>query len=454
MNQPQSQDLMRVAKFGGTSLACSENIRLAADIVMSRDKRQYVIVSAPGKRNSNDTKITDMLYNAYDSQGTERQKSLELIKERFCDIVTSLEINLDLEEVFKTISQSFGNNLGRDYAASRGEYIMGMIFSRLLGYEFIDAAEVIHFAADGSFDSEKTNEKLKERLEKTSCAVIPGFYGSMPNNTIKTFSRGGSDITGALVARAVNADVYENFTDVDGFMMTDPKIVKDPAVMELVTYDQLRALSYMGASVLHEDSIYPVMFSGIPINIRNTFNSSGSGTLIVSKGEGKAPMITGIAGKKNFSTVIINKNMSDISSHDFYKKASEVFYENGISIEHIPGGIDSVGFIINTNNLMPVRRRLLLGLCRKLSPEYALIRDGIALICLVGDGIIEQGGYTMDIIKGLFLQGINAEIILKPPYQKYIIIGVAEQEYERAITTLYSLASTINQKSSSALRDF
>lgn len=445
MSLSKTRDLMRVAKFGGTSLASAKNIKKAAELLSTDYKRQYIIVSAPGKRNKNDIKITDMLYTAYDSQGDVRQKNLDLIKQRFYDIATGLNITLDLEGIFQDITESFGNNLGRDYAASRGEYIMGLIFSRLIGYEFIDASMVIHFAPDGSFDSEKTNEKLKEALEKVPLAVIPGFYGSMPNNTIKTFSRGGSDITGALVARAVNADVYENFTDVDGFMMADPKIVNDPSVIDQVTYDQLRALSYMGATVLHEDSIYPVRFQGIPINIRNTFNYDDPGTLIVSKSEGKPPVITGIAGKKDFSTVIINKNMSSIGISDFYKTATEVFFENGIPVEHIPGGIDSIGFIVSTHYLGPRRRDLLQGLCKRLDPEYVVIEDHLALIALVGDGVLENGSDTAEILRELFVSGINAEIIIKPPHQKCIIIGIRDQDYEKAITELYGSASRINQ---------
>lgn len=435
---------MRVAKFGGTSLACSKSIKLASRLVLSRDRRQYVVVSAPGKRHEQDIKITDMLYSAYDSTGEERTKTLELIKKRFCDIVNDLGISLDLEDIFRTIAQSFGNNLGRDYAASRGEYIMGLIFSRFIGYEFIDAAEVIHFASDGSFDSEKTNEKLRERLEATSLAVIPGFYGSMPNNTIKTFSRGGSDITGALVARAVNADVYENFTDVDGFMMADPRIVPNPKIMEQVTYEQLQTLSNMGATVLHEDSIYPVRFSGIPINIKNTFNPTGAGTMIVSKSDRKASKITGIAGKKNFSVVIIQKNMANFGGNDFYKEATQVFWENDIAIEHIPGGIDSIAFVVNTDTLNDKRQRLLLGLCRRLNPEYTFIMDGFALITLVGDGVLENGGEISEIIKELFISGVNAEFIIKPPLQKSIVVGVRQWDYEKAISELYSSASRIN----------
>ncbi len=442
MDKAKSEELLRVAKFGGTSLADSENIKKAAELVKGEDPRRYVVVSAPGKRFKEDVKITDMLYSAYDSEGEAQEKILDGIESRFRQIVENLGVCIDINNIFKEIRQFFQLKRGRDYAASRGEYLMALIFSVYTGYEFVDAAEVIFFSEDGTLNSEKTNEKLKERLEKTELAVIPGFYGSMPGDTIKTFSRGGSDITGALVARAVNADVYENFTDVDGFMMADPRIVDCPKIMEQVTYDQLRELSYMGATVLHEDSIYPVRFSGIPINIKNTFNSEGSGTVIVSRSDKRTADITGIAGKKGFCTLVIDLNMSDRSNSNIYRIATEVFHELGVEVEHIPGGIDSISFVLNSESLKGVRQRLLLSLCRKLSPECVHIEDRLALIAIVGDGV-SRGGRVFDMLSSLSSSGIPILLMIRPPMQSNIIVGVDEQDYENALKELYSLASKL-----------
>ncbi len=442
--ESKPKELLRVAKFGGTSLADGEMMKKAAMIVKGEDKRRFVVVSAPGKRHGDDVKITDMLYLAYESTGEKRKELLKAVEKRFRDISDTLSADIDIEGIFKKIKLTFGESSGRDHAASRGEYITALIFSKYLGYEFVDAEEVICFNENGNLDSEKTNDKLKSRLENCECAVIPGFYGSMPNDTVKTFSRGGSDITGALVARAVGADVYENFTDVDGFMMADPRIVPSPAIIEQVTYSELRELSYMGATVLHEDSVYPVRFCGIPINIRNTFDEGVHGTVIVSRGDDKIHEITGIAGRRNYSAVIIEKDPSDTSAADFYKKAVETFFEYGISPENIPGGIDSVGFVVDSEKLKPVKKALLLSLCRKLRPECVHIKDGIALIAVVGNGILEGSALGFKMIAALPEGGIKPELIIKPPGQSNIIIGIEEYYFEKAIKILYGAATGLS----------
>ena len=444
MKDLKGGELIRVAKFGGTSLALGESVKRAATIVLSSNKRQYVVVSAPGKRFREDTKITDMLYSAYDEEGIAQEDILGQIKERFEDIVRALHVEVDLEGIFSRIKESFGNHLGRDYAASRGEYVMGIIFSRYIGYEFIDAGEVIFFKEDGSFDEEKTGERLKQRLSGIENAVIPGFYGSMPNDTVKTFTRGGSDITGALVARAVGADIYENFTDVDGFMTADPNIVDSPQVMEQVTYDQLRALSSMGAVVLHEDSIYPVRFSGIPINIRNTFYPEGAGTVIVSRSDKKAPEITGIAGRTGYCHITVCKNMAN-GAQDIYTDACGVFAEQGVRVEYTPGGIDSVGFVVKKSELKGQRRRVLLGLCRRLCPEYVSIKDDIAAIAIVGEGI-NKGSVLWRMLTRLAEGGIIPELVIKPRSECCAVIGVDEFDYKRAICLLYEEVKDIQNK--------
>ena len=304
--------MKKVVKFGGSSLASAGQIRKAADIILSDRDRRFVIPSAPGKRYSDDIKVTDLLYRCYDTaaRGGLIDDQIKRIRKRYDEIIEGLNLDLDLSEEFEVIKDHFLRQAGREYAASRGEYLNGLVMARCLNFKFIDAAEVICFDEKGNFDSEKTHEILKERLANVDYAVIPGFYGAMPDGSIKTFSRGGSDITGSIVARAVRADVYENWTDVSGVMVTDPRLVPDPEVIDVITYRELRELSYMGATVLHEDAIFPVRKEGIPINIRNTNRPEDEGTMIVeSTCRQPKHVITGIAGKKGFCSINIEKDM-------------------------------------------------------------------------------------------------------------------------------------------------
>ena len=277
----------KVVKFGGSSLANAEQFRKAESIIRAEKSRRYVVPSAPGKRFPEDTKVTDLLYECYRlaSLGEDFSEVFDEVKSRYTDIIDGLGIDLDLSEEFITIKGAIKHHAGRDYAASRGEYLSGMIFSKLLGYDFIDAAGVIRFADNGSFDAESTNTILTSVLARHKTAVIPGFYGSMPNGTVKTFSRDGSDVTGSIISRAAGADLYENWKDVSGFQMADPRIVDNPRTISVITYRELRELSYMGASVLHEDAIFPVRFAGIPINIKNTNDPSAPGTMIVAEAD-------------------------------------------------------------------------------------------------------------------------------------------------------------------------
>ena len=303
--------MKKVVKFGGSSLASARQFKKVGDIIRADKTRRYVVPSAPGKRNSKDEKVTDMLYTCYEaaSTGGAYKKILERIKERYQEIIDGLDLNLNLDHEFDTIEQNFVKGIGRDYAASRGEYLNGIVMANYLGYEFIDSAEVIFFDENGNFESELTNKELSERLEHVERAVIPGFYGSKHDGTIKTFSRGGSDVTGSIVARAIHADLYENWTDVSGFLVADPRIVEDPAVIETITYKELRELSYMGAGVLHEDAIFPVRREGIPINIRNTNKPEDKGTLIVESTCRKPHYtITGIAGTVSYTHLTLPTN--------------------------------------------------------------------------------------------------------------------------------------------------
>lgn len=325
--------MKKVVKFGGSSLASTRQFKKAGEIVRSDKTRRYVVPSAPGKRNDKDEKVTDMLYACYDaaSAGTAYKKLLNRIKDRYLEIIDGLGLNLNLDYEFDRIEENFVKGAGRDYAASRGEYLNGLVMASYLGYEFIDAAEVIFFDALGNFESDTTNKELSERLAHVERAVIPGFYGSRHDGTIKTFSRGGSDVTGSIVAKAIHADVYENWTDVSGFLVADPRIVDNPQVIETITYKELRELAYMGASVLHEDAIFPVRKEGIPINIRNTNKPEDKGTLIVESTLRKPRYtITGIAGKKGFCAINIEKAMMN-TEVGFGRKVLGVFEKFGIS---------------------------------------------------------------------------------------------------------------------------
>ena len=310
--------MRKVVKFGGSSLASAEQFRKVGEIIRADESRRYVVPSAPGKRFSADTKVTDLLYQCYQAAekgGAEFQALLSEIKSRYQEIIDGLELSISLEEDFGLIEENFKKQIGEEYAASRGEFLNGKVMADYLGFEFVDAAEVVRFNDDGSFNDEVTNTLLSERLQDCKTAVIPGFYGAKKDGTIVTFSRGGSDITGSLVALAVQADLYENWTDVSGFLIADPRIVKNPKSIETITYKELRELSYMGASVLHEDAIFPVRKAGIPINIRNTNAPQDKGTLIV-EGTCRQPKytITGIAGTDGFVAITVRKSNDEFGS--------------------------------------------------------------------------------------------------------------------------------------------
>ena len=313
--------MKKVVKFGGSSLASARQFKKVGEIIRADKARRYVVPSAPGKRNDKDDKVTDLLYQCYDaaSEGRSYKKILEKIKGRYEEIVDGLGVNMSLDPAFESIEENFLNKAGRDYAASRGEYLNGVIMAAYLGYTFIDAAEVIFFDDAGNFDAEGTDKELSERLEHIERAIIPGFYGSRHDGTIQTFSRGGSDVTGSIVAKAIHADMYENWTDVSGFLVADPRIIKQPEVIETITYKELRELAYMGAGVLHEDAIFPVRKEGIPINIRNTNRPEDKGTLIVETTVRKPRYtITGIAGKKGFCSINIEKAMMNAENEAIF----------------------------------------------------------------------------------------------------------------------------------------
>lgn len=433
--------MKKVVKFGGSSLASAEQFKKVGAIIRAEKERKYVVPSAPGKRDSKDTKVTDMLYQCYALAEEEKDfsKNLKAIKARYQEIIDGLELKLSLEDEFKVIEENFKKKAGSNYAASRGEYLNGIIMANYLGYEFIDAAEVIRFNENGDFDSETTNEIMGARLAKVERAVIPGFYGAYENGVVKTFSRGGSDITGSIVARAVKADIYENWTDVSGFLIADPRIIDNPASIDTITYKELRELSYMGASVLHEDAIFPVRREGIPINIKNTNSPEDKGTWIVESTCQKSDYtITGIAGKKGFCSINVDKDMMN-SEIGFGRKVLQAFEDNGISFEHMPSGIDTMTVFVHQDEFMPKEQRVVSAIHRLAEPDTIEIEADLALIAVVGRGMKSTRGTAGRIFSALAHANVNVKMIDQGSSELNIIIGVANQDYETAIKAIYDI---------------
>lgn len=433
--------MKKVVKFGGSSLASAEQFIKVGKIILADESRRYVVPSAPGKRFDGDTKVTDMLYQCYyaAANGEDFSGMLKQIKARYNEIIGGLNLKLSLDEEFEVIAGKFTEKAGSDYAASRGEYLNGIVMAAYLGYPFVDAAEVIRFAEDGSFDPDVTDRLLGERLKEMPKAVVPGFYGAYEDGRIKTFSRGGSDITGSIVARASGADLYENWTDVSGFLVTDPRLIENPEVIDTITYRELRELSYMGATVLHEDAIFPVRKAGIPINIRNTNRPKDNGTMIVSSTCHKPRFtITGIAGKKGFVTVNIEKDMMN-SEIGFGRKVLEEFEKQGISFEHIPSGIDTMSIVVHQEEFEEHEQKVLAGIQRAVHPDYLEVEGDLALIAVVGRAMRANRGTAGRIFSALAHANINVKMIDQGSSELNIIIGVANQDFEAAIRAIYDI---------------
>lgn len=433
--------MVKVVKFGGSSLASAEQFAKVGDIIRADKSRKYVVPSAPGKRNSKDTKVTDMLYECYAlaEAGQDFRVQLMKIKDRYDSIINGLKLTLSLEEEFKTIAANFKEKAGADYAASRGEYLNGIIMSHYLGYEFVDAAEVIFFDENGAFDAEKTDKVLSKRLAELETAVVPGFYGANPDGSIRTFSRGGSDITGSIVAKACKASIYENWTDVSGCLVADPRIVDNPKPIKVITYRELRELSYMGASVLHEDAVFPVRKSGIPINIRNTNDPEAEGTMIVDSTCQKPDYtITGVAGKKGFVAVSIEKDQMN-NEVGYCRKVLQAFEENGISIEHMPSGIDTMTVFVHQAEFEGKEQQVMSSLRRLANPDFTELEADLALIAVVGRGMKSQRGTAGRIFSALAHADINVRMIDQGSSELNIIIGVSNDDFEKAIKAIYDI---------------
>lgn len=433
--------MKKVVKFGGSSLASAEQFVKVGNIIHADEDRKFVVPSAPGKRFDKDTKVTDMLYACYALAEKDHNFNAEMaqIERRYQEIIDGLKLDLDLTPEFDKIIDNFKKKAGANYAASRGEYLNGIIMANYLGYEFVDPAEAIRFNEAGVFDAELTQKLLSKRLEDVERAVIPGFYGAMADGKVVTFSRGGSDITGSIVAKAIQADVYENWTDVSGFLIADPRIIDNPKGIDIITYSELRELSYMGATVLHEDAIFPVRKVGIPINIRNTNKPEDEGTWIVGHTCQKAKYtITGIAGKKGFASINIEKDMMN-SEIGFGRKVLQVFEEYNISFEHMPSGIDTLSVMVHQSEFVDKEQNILSGINKAVNPDNIDIQSDLALIAVVGRCMKSQRGTAGRIFAALSHANVNVRMIDQGSSELNIIIGVANEDFEAAIKAIYAI---------------
>lgn len=439
---------IKVCKFGGTSMADGKTITAVKNIVLSDKERRFTVVSAPGKRFSGDTKVTDMLYGCYEElkvKGSCKQAFSD-VAARFTGIVKELGLNFDIASVLNETQRRIDEERSEDFTASRGEYLSARITAEVLGAKFIDAEDVIFFNESGNLDGEKTYKAIDKAARGVSLAVFPGFYGKGADGRVKTFSRGGSDISGAIVARAVNASVYENWTDVSGFLACDPRIVESPKRIKTLSYKELRELSYMGANVLHSDSIFPVRKADIPINIKNTFAPENAGTMILpsSRFTPSGNIVTGIAGKKNFTVVFIEKSHMN-SEIGFIRKVLSVIENEGVPVEHIPSGIDTMSLVIASDALEGDKLdKILSGIKDGVNPDTIRVSKDIALIATVGHGMSSSVGTSARLFNAIASANINIKMIDQGSSEINIIVGVNNEDYEKCIKAIYNEFFALN----------
>ena len=431
---------MKVAKFGGSSLASAEQFKKVKEILLLDADRRIVVPSAPGKRSSTDIKVTDLFYecNRLAAGGKDIHDTFSKIVDRFHGIASELGLTVDLDKHLAEVEKNIQLGAGADYAASRGEYLNGILLADYMGWDFVDPKDGIFFDEEGRLDTVKTQERLGAILSEHTHAVVPGFYGCDCYGNVKTFSRGGSDITGAIVARAVNADLYENWTDVSGCLMADPRIVRDPETIRYVTYRELRELSYMGASVLHEDAIFPVRIAGIPTNIRNTNKPEEPGTIIGYEAEDydSRHIITGIAGHKDFAIISVEKAMMN-AELGFGRRLLQALEEEGISFEHMPSGIDTMCVVVHESAVAGKKERLIARIKELCNPDSVEIHSGLALIATVGRGMVRSKGISAKLFDALMRAGINVRLIDQGSSELNIIVGVDNLDFENAVRAIY-----------------
>lgn len=431
---------VKVAKFGGSSVADALQIEKIRNIIENDEDIKYVVVSAPGKRFSEDSKVTDLLYlcKTHIEHKIPYEQIFQVICDRFMAVEVNLDVDIDLEHEFEEIKRNLEAGASADYIASRGEYLNAMIIAAYLGYDFVDAAKIVKFDEKGRFMEELTDKAIRKELANHEKAVIPGFYGSKIDGSVKTFSRGGSDITGSIIARAVGADMYENWTDVSGFLMADPRIVKDPKPISTVSYKELRELSYMGASVLHEDAIYPARVANIPINIRNTNRPEDPGTIITAEPAKleDGQIIAGIAGSKDFTVIAMYKNLMS-SERGFIRKMTGILEDFDVPIEHIPSGIDTLSVVLENNVIDGRLDEIVEEFTRQLRPDTIEVFEDMALIATVGHGMSSRTGVSAALFTALAKEKINIRMIDQGSSEMNIIVGVENKDFEKAIKAIY-----------------
>ena len=432
---------IRVSKFGGSSVADAGQLRKVRAIVEAEADRRFIVPSAPGKRTPDDIKITDLLYRTHDAAaaGESIDPLFDQIDARYREIVADLGLDFDLEPELCEVHDRIRDGAGADYAASRGEYLSGVVLSKFLDRPLIDPATMIRFDSKGRFLSEQTQQAISERLGSEHAGVIPGFYGALPDGSIKTFSRGGSDVTGAIVARGVAADVYENWTDVSGLLMTDPRIVESPRTIAELTYRELRELAYMGATVLHEEAIFPVREAGIPVHILNTNDPTAPGTRITRGNIDPAPTgeITGIAGRKNFTILALEKTLMN-AEVGFGRRLLGVLEKHEVSWEHMPSGIDTLSVVLKNDVVGGRIDALVADIQAECQPDTLEIQTGIALIATVGRGMSHVPGTAARLFGALAKAGINIRMIDQGSSELKIIVGVENADFEQAVRTIYN----------------
>lgn len=432
---------IKVTKFGGSSVADGIQLTKTKNIIEADPDRKYVVVSAPGKRFDGDNKITDLLYlcKTHMEHNLPYDQIFQVVADRYMAVEINLGVDVGMSDILNEIRDNLRKNPSADYIASRGEYLNAILIAAFLGYDFVDTVGLVCFDAKGRFLENETNEALKAELAKHERAVLPGFYGSTPDGEVKTFSRGGSDITGALVARAVEADVYENWTDVSGFLIADPRIVKHPKQIGVISYKELRELSYMGASVLHEDAIYPARVAGIPINIRNTNKPEDPGTMITDDISGRKDdhVITGIAGSKDFTVVALYKNMMS-SERGFVRRILGILDDYDINFEHLPSGIDTVSVVMSDKSIDGQLDEVLEAFENRLRPDSIDVIQDIALIATVGQGMDRRAGTSAKLFTALADANVNIRMIDQGSSEMNIIVGVENRDFETAIRAIYN----------------
>ncbi len=434
--------MIKVAKFGGSSVANAEQFRKVKAIIESDPDRKFVVSSACGKESSEDHKVTDLLFlcEAHVRFGVSYEPIFAQIEEKYNRIKEELGLKLDLDKEFKAIRSVMRRGMSTDYLVSRGEYLTSKLLAEYLDYDFADAAEVIAFKYDGEVDMERTKKLVEERVSDRGL-VVPGFYGALPNGVIRIMSRGGSDITGAILANVVGADVYENWTDVSGFLVADPRIVKNPIGIPCINYSELREMSYMGANVLHDDAIFPVKDRNIPINVRNTNEPDNPGTLIMadcSEKDAVSPphIITGISGRKDF-TVITMQKMHSSTEVGFLRKILSIFEDYGVSIESVPTTVDTYSVIVASDLVNHCLYDIVGKLKEELKPDDIRIEDHLALIAIVGRAMKDQPGISGRLLSEFGQNHINIKVINQSSYELSIIIGVHNRDFEKSIQCIY-----------------